>query len=481
MKNILDLKIEKLNNWTVVNDGSGNEFSSPILSNNNEGVNDIYRTCNFLKANKQKVSGLDGGHIHFDATFMKDRNAYINLLELYFSTEKLLYIISNEKGTKPREETVLDCGYAKPLSKMFFDRCQEMNEEEIETLKYLNDKEFINKIKVLQETRNFGINFSNVDDGSKMDINTIEFRMPNGTINPDVWIENINLFGGNTVYVYNGTEYKDRGYNAVDNCDGDMTDKINVNNNVDTNKDGEYNVTYSVVDTFGNKNTISRKVVVYSDISKVPKNGKVIYLTFDDGPGIYTQSILDVLNEYNVKATFFVTNQFSNYHYMIKKEYETGHSIAVHTYSHNYGKIYESVDSYVEDFNQMNQIILDETGTYTKMFRFPGGSSNTISKFNKGVVRDIAKTMNEKGYIYFDWNVDSNDAGSDINNSSNIYYNVINNVSHNRANVVLMHDSANHRATVNVLSDIIRYGKNNGYTFKAITNDTPVVRHGVNN
>ena len=75
MKNILDLKIEKLNNWTVVNDGSGNEFSSPILSNNNEGVNDIYRTCNFLKANKQKVSGLDGGHIHFDAAFMKDRNA----------------------------------------------------------------------------------------------------------------------------------------------------------------------------------------------------------------------------------------------------------------------------------------------------------------------------------------------------------------------------------------------------------------------
>ena len=79
MKNILDLKIEKLNKWTVVNDGSGNEFSSPILSNNNEGVNDIYRTCNFLKANKQKVSRLDGGHIHFDAAFMKDRNAYINL------------------------------------------------------------------------------------------------------------------------------------------------------------------------------------------------------------------------------------------------------------------------------------------------------------------------------------------------------------------------------------------------------------------
>ena len=86
-----------------------------------------------------------------------------------------------------------------------------------------------------------------------------------------------------------------------------------------------------------------------------------------------------------------------------------------------------------------------------------------------------------RGYNYFDWNVDSNDAGSDINNSSNIYYNVINNVSHNRANVVLMHDSANHRATVNALSDIIRYGKNNGYTFKAIDDSTPIIRHRVNN
>ena len=288
---------------------------------------------------------------------------------------------------------------------------------------------------------------------------------------------NINLVGGNTVYVYNGTEYKDRGYNAVDNCDGDMTDKISVNNNVDTNKDGEYNVTYSVVDTFGNKNTISRKVVVYSDISKVPKNGKVIYLTFDDGPGIYTQSILDVLNEYNVKATFFVTNQFSNYHYMIKKEYETGHSIAVHTYSHNYGKIYESVDSYVEDFNQMNQIILDETGTYTKMFRFPGGSSNTISKFNKGVVSDIAKTMNEKGYIYFDWNVDSID--TKYKDPEIIYQNVINEIEKHDYSVVLMHDIK--KANIESVRKIIIFGLENGYTFLGLDENSPEVHHHINN
>ena len=93
----------------------------------------------------------------------------------------------------------------------------------------------------------------------------------------------------------------------------------------------------------------------------------------------------------------------------------------------------------------------------------------------------LVNAVTNKGYVYFDWNVDSNDAGGDGNNSNKIYNNVINGLSHNKTNIVLMHDSANHRGTVNALRDIIRYGKDNGYSFKAITNDTPVVRHGVNN
>lgn len=287
----------------------------------------------------------------------------------------------------------------------------------------------------------------------------------------------INLVGGDTVYVYKNQEYKDRGYIATDNCDGDITNKVNVNNSVDTTKDGEYNIDYSVVDTFGNKNTVSRRVIVYSDISKIPKNGKVIYLTFDDGPGCYTQSILDVLNEYNVKATFFVTNQFSSYQYMIKKEYESGHSIAVHTYSHNYGKIYESVDSYVDDFNQMNQIIYEQTGTYTKMFRFPGGSSNTISRFNKGIVSDIAKTMTDKGYIYFDWNIDSTD--TQYKDSEKIYQNVINEIEKHDKSVVLMHDIK--KANIESVRKIINYGLENGYTFLGLDESSPEVHHHINN
>lgn len=331
------------------------------------------------------------------------------------------------------------------------------------------DGDITDKVEV--EVRNSKVYYNVVDSSGnkRTKIRNIEYE--------DNEKPTINLVGGDTVYVYKNQEYKDRGYTASDNCDGDITDKVNVINNVDTNKDGEYNISYSVVDTFGNKNTISRKVIVYSDISKIPKNGKVIYLTFDDGPGCYTESILNVLDEYNVKATFFVTNQFSSYQNLIKKEYENGHSIAVHTYSHNYGKIYESVDNYVDDFNQMNQIIFEQTGTYTKMFRFPGGSSNTISRFNKGVVSDIAKTMIDKGYIYFDWNIDSTD--TKYKDSEKIYQNVIDEIEKHDNSVVLMHDIK--KANIESVRKIINYGLENGYTFLGLDESSPEVHHHINN
>lgn len=331
------------------------------------------------------------------------------------------------------------------------------------------DGDITDKVEV--EVRNSKVYYNVVDSSGnkRTKIRNIEYA--------DNEKPTINLVGGDTVYVYKNQEYKDRGYTASDNCDGDITDKVNVINNVDTNKDGEYNISYSVVDTFGNKNTISRKVIVYSDISNIPKNGKVIYLTFDDGPGCYTESILDVLDEYNVKATFFVTNQFSSYQNLIKKEYENGHSIAVHTYSHNYGKIYESVDNYIDDFNQMNQIIFEQTGTYTKMFRFPGGSSNTISRFNKGVVSDIAKTMSDKGYIYFDWNIDSTD--TKYKDSEKIYQNVIDEIEKHDNSVVLMHDIK--KANIESVRKIINYGLENGYTFLRLEESSPEVHHHINN
>ena len=287
----------------------------------------------------------------------------------------------------------------------------------------------------------------------------------------------ITLNGGNTVYLFVNQEYKDRGYNAFDNCEGDVTSKVNINNNVDSSKVGEYNVEYSISDEFNNKAIVSRKVIVYDDISEVPKNGKIVYLTFDDGPASYTEEILNILNKYNIKATFFVTNQFSKFQYLIKKEYETGHTIAVHTYSHNYKTIYSSLENYMNDFNNMNKVIYEQTGIYSKIFRFPGGSSNTISRFNKGIMTEIANKMNELGYYYFDWNVDSMDTST--TDSDKIFENVINGMALNEYSVVLMHDIK--KANIESVEKIVSYGLENGYTFLPLDETSPIVHHSINN
>lgn len=284
------------------------------------------------------------------------------------------------------------------------------------------------------------------------------------------------LKGKETVYIYKGSSYKEDGYSAYDNCDGDITDKVVVTNNVNSNVTGKYKITYEVKDSSDNSFSIDREVIV---INRVSSSGKgVIYLTFDDGPSNLTKEILDILDREGVKATFFVcgANEYT------KRAYNSGHTIALHSNTHNYSYIYASSSNYFSDLNSISDKVYSVINIRPKIIRFPGGSSNTVSRnYKSGIMSYLTVEVVNRGYSYFDWNVDSNDAGSDVGNSTNIYYNVVNNVSHSRANVVLMHDSANHRATVNALSDIIRYGKDNGYTFKAIDDSTPVIRHGVNN
>ena len=286
----------------------------------------------------------------------------------------------------------------------------------------------------------------------------------------------IELKGNRTIYIYKGSSYTEEGYTAFDNCDGDITNKVVSTGNVDTNTIGTYNITYEVKDSSGNSFNTDREVIV---IKKPNYYGNgVIYLTFDDGPSYLTNEILDILDREGIKATFFVCGANES----TKRAYNSGHTIGLHSNTHNYSYIYTSSDNYFNDLNNISDKVFNVINIRSNIIRFPGGSSNTISrKYNRGIMSYLTAQVVNRGYNYFDWNVDSNDAGSDINNSSNIYYNVINNVSHNKANVVLMHDSANHRATVNALSDIIRYGKNNGYTFKAIDDNTPIIRHRVNN
>ena len=286
----------------------------------------------------------------------------------------------------------------------------------------------------------------------------------------------IKLTGGSTVYVkVNGT-YKEQGAAYYDGCGKKLDNPVQVSGSVNTKKTGNYTITYTVSD--GTKKT--RKVVVYKETESVitgSGNGKILYLTFDDGPGPYTQKILNTLAKYGVKATFFVTNQFPGYVSMIKKEHEAGHVVAVHTYTHNYN-IYKSVDAYVKDFNKMNDVIAKYTGSRSRLFRFPGGSSNTISRnYAKGVVKKIANKMTNDGYRYFDWDVSSGDAAGA--GRSKIYSNVVNGVKSCSKCIILMHDIKS--TTANELDNILKTLTSKGYRFGTLSMTSPTVHHAIAN
>lgn len=295
----------------------------------------------------------------------------------------------------------------------------------------------------------------------------------------------ITLNGGEEVTTFNGEEYNDE-FTAEDDCDGDVTSKVSVEGSVDTNTNGDYTLTYKVTDAHGNSSEATRIVHV---IDK-PKNNtdgvegaKTVYLTFDDGPWQYTDQLLDVLDKYNAKATFFVTSQYSNYFYCIKEEAERGHTVAVHTYTHNYGKIYSSSSAYWSDFDAMNKIIKEQTGSYTTLFRFPGGSSNTISRnYCSGIMSTLANEANAKGYTYFDWNVSSGDAG-ETTNTDTVYSNVISGIQANsnagKPSVVLQHDIKGF--SVDAVERILQWGLENGYSFKALSSGSFTAHHGINN
>ncbi|MDE6141099.1 MAG: polysaccharide deacetylase family protein, partial [Bacilli bacterium] len=302
----------------------------------------------------------------------------------------------------------------------------------------------------------------------------------------DGGVDVIELVGKDIVYLPIGSAYEDEGATLKDGCGNEVNTSNGENitfevvNEVDTNKAGEYAITYQYTNEVGEIIKKARKVVVYDKKDSAyyeEKGEKVVYLTFDDGPGQYTEELLDILKRHNVKATFFVTNQFKKYIPLIKREHDEGHVVAVHSLTHKWS-IYQSVETYLKDFNDMNDIIYKYTGERAQIFRFPGGGSNTISrKYAKGVVKAIASKMTENGYVYFDWNVDSNDAAGA--KSDAIYKNVIDGIEKHKSSVVLMHDIK--RGTVDVIEDIIKYGLENGYTFKTLTVSSPTVHHHINN
>ena len=208
---------------------------------------------------------------------------------------------------------------------------------------------------------------------------------------------------------------------------------------------------------------------------------KTIYLTFDDGPSYLTENILDILKTENIPATFFLTSrQIDKYSDVVKRMQEENHTVAIHTSTHIYNYIYASEANYFSDLNKIRMQIFNITGHKSRIIRLPGGSSNTVSKkYNPGIITRITNKLKENNFYYFDWNIDSNDAAGKQTKES-IYYNVTNKI-HSGTNIVLMHDSATKKTTVDALQSIIKYAKANGYTFAKITKETPQIHHHINN
>lgn len=300
---------------------------------------------------------------------------------------------------------------------------------------------------------------------------TIEIRK---IIKEDIVPPVVTLNGNEEEHVIVGNTYDDLKVGAIDNCDGAIDD-IKVEGNVDYHTPGTYEIKYIVKDKAGNKNEIKRKIIVENRKNTLYED-RTIYLTFDDGPGEYTEKILTILKEEGVKATFFITNNGSDE--IVKRQLKEGHTIGIHTASHDYSYVYLNSTNFFNDFNIVNDRIKRITGEYPKFSRFPGGSNNTISnKFSYGIMEELKREVTAKGYIYVDWNISGEDAGTCYSSSDRkacIYNNVIGNLNPNISNMVLLHDIK--EDTKDVLRSMIQTAKRQGYRFKAIDEYTPLVQ-----
>ena len=283
----------------------------------------------------------------------------------------------------------------------------------------------------------------------------------------------ITVVGDELLLLPLNSSYQEFGVTAFDSCDGDLTKNVEITNNVVNSKVGTYKVEYKVKDQANNEAVAYRTVKVLE-----PLKDNTIYLTFDDGPRAGTTSaILDTLKEKNVKATFFVTNNGPDD--LIKRIVLEGNSIGIHTATHNYEYIYSSIENYYMDLEIVKDRIYNLTGVSTNLVRFPGGSSNTISKkYKSGIMSELTVKLINDGYLYYDWNIESGDS-SFAQNETKLVDHVIASLKHDRPNVILMHDIKSY--TANSLAKIIDYGLANGYSFATISENTMPIRQRVNN
>ena len=295
-----------------------------------------------------------------------------------------------------------------------------------------------------------------------------------------IGLPEIRLSGGEELEVDAAFTFTDPGFTCTDSRGNDLGAYVRREGEVIPYASGEYVLRYSIENALGERVEATRRVTVrpLRNPEVVDPEGKVIYLSFDDGPGPWTDRLLDVLARYNVKATFFVTGLDPDYADCIGRAYREGHSIGVHSASHSYRRIYASEEAFFEDFNAMQELIREQTGQESRIFRFPGGSSNTVSRFNRGIMTRLARAMTDLGYVYFDWNVDADDAGK-ASSTEEVLQNILAGCAEREVSVVLQHDVKDF--SVAAVERVIIWGLTNGYSFAPLDVTSPETHHKIAN
>ncbi len=201
-----------------------------------------------------------------------------------------------------------------------------------------------------------------------------------------------------------------------------------------------------------------------------------VYLTFDDGPSANTSEILDILKKHNIKATFFVNGPASESDLLrplYKRIVDEGNAIGMHSYSHKYSDIYSSAEAFETDLDKIHSLIYNETGIDTKLYRFPGGSGNTVSRLSMETFADI---LHDRGYEYYDWNIYPGDRTGQSYPKDAIVNGVLENIGEYRSAIILLHDSENHDTTVDALPEIVEELLALDVEFCVIDDTTPVIQ-----
>lgn len=195
---------------------------------------------------------------------------------------------------------------------------------------------------------------------------------------------------------------------------------------------------------------------------------KSVYLTFDDGPSVNnTPKILDTLKKHNAKATFFIVGNIDEEtRPIIQRIIDEGHTIGIHTYSHDYENIYKSVNAYLADFERLWSQLKEEFGYEAQIFRFPGGSVNS---YNFTVCQQIIAEMYRRGFVYFDWNVSAEDASGKNRSADSMERFIVEQIERNKRSIVLMHDSRYMETTADSVEGILDRLQDKGYTFERLS------------